>query len=209
MRNLFYTVAVGAMSLSGSANALTLLGATVTGPSGTVWRTSGSSIGNTSNYALFLASPTQSSFVNPANQPISQNVAVGKTKFFLSGDGFPTNGTGNSDRTYTLTLDFDGGRKLTGSYTPFANAFLGGNSIQDGRNVISIAKFSFVRFLGDSVSQFSATPGGNGNDYNGNFELSSVAGAVPEPGSWALMIGGFGLIGLATRRRHRIAVQAQ
>ncbi len=27
------------------------------------------------------------------------------------------------------------------------------------------------------------------------------AGAVPEPASWALMIGGFGLIGSALRRR--------
>jgi PEP-CTERM motif len=30
--------------------------------------------------------------------------------------------------------------------------------------------------------------------------------AVPEPASWAMMIGGFGLIGAAARRRSRPAV---
>ena len=30
--------------------------------------------------------------------------------------------------------------------------------------------------------------------------------AVPEPASWALMLGGFGLLGAVTRRRHRTAV---
>lgn len=203
MKKLYLTAAIVAMSFAGSANALTLVGATVTGPTGTVWRTSGSSIGSTSNYALFLASPTQAAFVNPNNQAISQNIAVGSTKFFLSGDGFPTTSTANSDNTYTLTLDFDQGRSLTGTYFRPTNTFLTSSSIRDGQNVISIAKFSYVRFLGDSVSPYVATPGGNGNDYNGNFELSSVAGAVPEPASWAFMLGGLGVIGYAARRRNR------
>jgi hypothetical protein len=32
------------------------------------------------------------------------------------------------------------------------------------------------------------------------------AGAVPEPASWAMMVGGFGVIGAVTRRRKRIVV---
>jgi len=32
-------------------------------------------------------------------------------------------------------------------------------------------------------------------------DLPTVAGAVPEPASWALMIGGFGLVGAAMRRK--------
>ena len=35
----------------------------------------------------------------------------------------------------------------------------------------------------------------------GNQVIGSVAGMVPEPASWALMIGGFGMVGACMRRR--------
>ena len=37
--------------------------------------------------------------------------------------------------------------------------------------------------------------------------LTVTAGAVPEPASWAMMIGGFGAVGGAMRRRTRVAVR--
>ncbi len=40
----------------------------------------------------------------------------------------------------------------------------------------------------------------------GNQILGSVSGAVPEPASWALMLGGFGLVGAALRQRSRATV---
>jgi Domain of unknown function (DUF4082)/PEP-CTERM motif len=36
-----------------------------------------------------------------------------------------------------------------------------------------------------------------------NFLSAAIPGAVPEPASWALMFGGFGLVGAAMRRRQR------
>jgi hypothetical protein len=39
------------------------------------------------------------------------------------------------------------------------------------------------------------------------FSLQGVAG-VPEPSTWALMIGGFGVVGSALRRRRRVAIAA-
>ncbi len=38
------------------------------------------------------------------------------------------------------------------------------------------------------------------------FTYTPLAGAVPEPASWALMIAGFGLVGGAMRRRQRVSV---
>jgi hypothetical protein len=53
---------------------------------------------------------------------------------------------------------------------------------------------------------------GSGTDFAGgnDFAIDNivVSAAVPEPTSWALMIGGFGLAGAALRRRRMIAVAA-
>ena len=40
----------------------------------------------------------------------------------------------------------------------------------------------------------------------GTFTLSGAAGAVPEPATWALMLLGFGGIGVAMRRRRQLAI---
>jgi hypothetical protein len=54
-----------------------------------------------------------------------------------------------------------------------------------------------VTFLSDSADiakvRFSST------QYA--FETDSFAGAVPEPATWAMMVGGFGMLGFAARRR--------
>ncbi len=42
----------------------------------------------------------------------------------------------------------------------------------------------------------------------GNFHITSVVAQVPEPATWTLMIGGFGLAGAAMRRRFRLAAGA-
>ncbi|PZQ56854.1 MAG: hypothetical protein DI570_20445 [Phenylobacterium zucineum] len=47
---------------------------------------------------------------------------------------------------------------------------------------------------------------GNNNDAADGYRLDSISvAAVPEPATWALMIGGFGMTG-ATLRRRRLAV---
>jgi hypothetical protein len=56
--------------------------------------------------------------------------------------------------------------------------------------------FTFVGTGHDSI-RLTATIPGNGGVF---FDNVSVAG-VPEPAAWALMVGGFGLIGGALRRR--------
>ena len=50
---------------------------------------------------------------------------------------------------------------------------------------------------------------GNGPENYFGGQLSYGGGAIPEPTTWALLIGGFGLAGTALRRqRRRVAVTA-
>lgn len=44
-----------------------------------------------------------------------------------------------------------------------------------------------------------------GTEYK--FDLNATSGAVPEPASWALMLGGFGMVGGAMRSRRKAAVR--
>ncbi len=45
------------------------------------------------------------------------------------------------------------------------------------------------------------------NSFGNAFEVDNIAlAAVPEPATWAMMIGGFGLVGAAARRRVRTSV---
>ena len=49
----------------------------------------------------------------------------------------------------------------------------------------------------------------NGSYYNDstgiNFAVTPFALSVPEPATWALMIAGFAMVGVAARRRHKVA----
>ncbi len=192
--------ALSAASLATGANALTLTSAAVTGPTGTIWTTA-----QTGNYTLFLQNPGLGDYLNPNDEPINLAVAQnGITRALLAGEGFTPGTTIDSDPFYNLTLTFDGGQTLTGQYTPTTNTFLGGGSIVSGGSKFQLIEFSYRRFLGDAVQPNVAVPGGDGNDYVGNFRIS--AGAVPEPASWAMMILGFGAVGTVARRRNRIAV---
>ena len=196
----FLLATLAAASLATGASALTLVNAAVTGsvagPGQTVWTTA-----NTGNYTLFLSSPNPGDYLNPNDESISIGIPNGTSRVLLTGEGYFPGNTLNSDPAYNLTLSFDSGQTLTGLYTVATNSFSGGSSIVSGGRTFSLIEFSFTRNLADVVQANVATPGGDGNDYNGNFRISSVAGAVPEPASWALMIVGFGMVGVSARRR--------
>lgn len=198
---LLATVAVAAFATG--ANALTLTNAAVTGPTGTIWTTA-----HTGNYTLFLQNPGLGDYLNPNDESINFNVNnMGITRALLAGEGYTPGTTIDSDPFYNLTLTFNTGQTITGRYTPTTNTFLGGSSITDAGKTYSLIEFSYRRFLGDAVQANVARPGGDGNDYVGNFRIDAT-GAVPEPASWALMVGGFGLIGVAARRRSAKVVAA-
>jgi len=48
--------------------------------------------------------------------------------------------------------------------------------------------------------EYPFDPRGTGRDFNG-FLTYTIGGAVPEPSSWAMLIVGFGMVGVVARRR--------
>jgi hypothetical protein len=80
-----------------------------------------------------------------------------------------------------------------GAYTPLSGAYS-----------FTLASAQQVRFFAFDYPY---------NDNRGGFSLKlddgiSAPGGVPEPASWALMLGGFGLLGAAMRRRRETEVFA-
>jgi hypothetical protein len=121
-------------------------------------------------------------------------------------------GEGNNGRTNLLTVTFTNAEldasTGSGSFTFKSNA----NSVitftsdfLDFTNVLD-KDFSFS-FSGASPT-FNATVGSSSRNlaFSGSGTFASdpaplVVGGVPEPASWALMLGGFGLLGMTLRTR--------
>lgn len=91
-------------------------------------------------------------------------------------------------------LWLSGSRPISGSGTPFA---------PDLQSWIRDANLEpdWLRVGTDIV--------GPGNAFNGAFSLNGTFAGVPEPGTWAMMILGFGAIGGAMRKRRTAARYAQ
>ncbi|KQT34986.1 hypothetical protein ASG29_02270 [Sphingomonas sp. Leaf412] len=190
------------MSPASAADRLT--SAVVTGPTGTVWDTTVNGF-----YTLFLQTPGLGDFLNPNDEAINFETTPGGNGFLLAGDGFRPGEVADSDPFYDIVLSFASGNTLSGQYTPLTNTFVGGSSYTTGGFTYSLAEFSYRRNLGNSVSQYVAVPGGDGNDYSGNVRLDVVAAAgVPEPATWGLMILGFGAVGGSMRRRKSVLATA-
>lgn len=104
---------------------------------------------------------------------------------------------GSVDAVNVLTLNFVGGttQVFTGSDL-VANP--NGNQQADATN----GRFRFSLAAGDPrIASLTFASGAN------SFEVDRLAVAgIPEPATWAMMIGGFGVIGAAARRRSRAQV---
>jgi hypothetical protein len=106
--------------------------------------------------------------------------------FGLQGWGIGWSGPGGGDFPGTA---FD----PTASGT-FTRALVGGEtytvSLSNNANIMT-------------TSSFNPAAGFEASRMNGDFVYTIIESAVPEPASWAMMLGGFGLVGGALRRRAR------
>jgi hypothetical protein len=99
---------------------------------------------------------------------------------------------GSIDDYNTLELLDSGGNVLhtvTGSGLPAPTAANGNQSAPTSNRRVFFASDA-VNIAGFRMTSTSFA-----------FEIDSVAAAVPEPATWAMMVGGFGLMGFAARRR--------
>jgi hypothetical protein len=101
---------------------------------------------------------------------------------------------GSLDTYNSLTLVYEGGATQTYAGGQIVNdlSFPSGNQISGETNgVVTYRVTSGPRLVGATFTSSS-----------NSFEFDNLAlAAVPEPATWAMMIGGFGLIGAASRRR--------
>lgn len=164
-------------------------------------------LGSAANATITVNSSTNLNSPNPATDPTAVQT-VGNTTTISFGQNAEPSGTFNGSFDFTNT---DPGLYsiLLGSSTPgvtFSAASLFGingtvgtyNLTGGGTNVMQLAQTLIV----GGQYEFSFT-GSNPQDSavaNGNVTIQA---AVPEPATWAMMLFGFGGIGLAMRRRRR------
>ena len=127
-----------------------------------------------------------------------------------------TGGPGSNTTIYRLIFDLTGFNaataKLTGNFGGDNEATLILNGTSTGNVTTNfsgaLAGFTitsgFVAGLNTfdvQLRDFGAPAAFRIDNFAGTAELAATNGAVPEPASWALMIGGFGLAGATLRRR--------
>jgi hypothetical protein len=145
-----------------------------------------------------------------ASSTFANNVGLDVSTVFSGALTLTTAATGSGAQPFDYTITFA---------TPFLYDASLGNLLLDvtipTTATVSGAGFGFLTFdtvntLNDGI--YSVVDINNGAATTGfadtagaitSFTTSAVTAAVPEPASWALMIGGFGFAGMAMRRRSR------
>ena len=118
----------------------------------------------------------------------------------------------------TITVGANSGTISSGPLYFFDNHTVGvaGFNLGLSSDLLDFGAAGFSTY--DVISNFGPTPaslflGANINTSFGNVDFANatnlsfsavVGGAVPEPGTWAMMLLGFGAIGLSVRRHQRV-----
>lgn len=101
---------------------------------------------------------------------------------------------------------------IGGSTGSMSGSTAGGSAISFSSPLFSFVPntdYGFAFALGTVSPVFAVTPGRSVSTFrstiSGNFqsEPAPIFGVIPEPGSWAMMIAGMGLVGFARRRRNQ------
>ncbi len=116
-------------------------------------------------------------------------------------DGYPTGST--------LTIDF--ASAVSGlSFTfnnygsgigAFFSAFDAANALVSTASIDNVGPFALVNVAGAGITKLVLSNNSGGNNWVYGVGQLNYSPAVPEPATWAMMIGGFAFAGAAMRRR--------
>jgi PEP-CTERM motif len=159
--------------------------------------------------AFTAGSSTTVNFSN--NTPNSRTWDIDQqTTASVTGNGFSLSDTYKLDNdTFTLAARISNQTPRTGTKTYTASY------ADDATLTSSLSAFAgagVVDFSFGRAAQFMTSPTASvlPTSFNGSVTLTYnydlLPAAVPEPAAWAMMIGGFALVGAASRRRARASV---
>ncbi|GGI90585.1 hypothetical protein GCM10007973_28610 [Polymorphobacter multimanifer] len=181
---VFFTLALdGVPAALQSVNARFTLDASM--PSGVVNNAGAFSLlGATGNFSIL------------ANNPITANGITGFNLLSAVFTGGSVNGTvGSSAGSFGSSTE--GGGTIT-----YTSDFLSFDQISNSDFSLALtAVTNAFSTNGNRVNDFRATIGGQ-------FSSEPLPSFVPEPGTWAMLILGFGLVGVSARRRRNTTVVA-
>lgn len=108
-------------------------------------------------------------------------------------NGIISGQSGSSSASFVDSANQGGSLTFTSDYLKLSS-----NPLANGLSISMTSVLPLIFAVpGESLESFKSVTGGS-------FDSATVILAVPEPATWSLMILGFGLAGLALRRRRRL-----
>lgn len=197
---LFAAVAALGLTAPASAAVLTLQGITNNGPSDFTFNyqgTLGPDEGLRAGDRLIIYD--FGGYI-PGSISADGNANVAVSTEFTSPGGFVTPGFNDDPNVINLVFTYTGPdfRNVGGPYTPLDFSGLSARSTFGSTAVDAF-------FTLTTKNNPDGVPGGSNTAVFTLGQVTVPVAAVPEPATWAMMLGGFGLIGATTRRRTRLA----
>lgn len=202
MRTKFLTAAAAAAVAMVSTNAYAAANLTSVAIQGvgtsTIWNTA-----NDGNYTVFLQQPI-GILLNANSEAVSDPTSAGLNSFLIAGEGAPPGTTTDIAAFILVTLNFADGAQISGLYNKAFDDVISPISDTVGNTTYTLTGFSWDRTRADNVSATQAVSGGDRRDYAGQLSFTAVDSAVPEPATWAMMLAGFGMVGMGLRSRGKV-----